>query len=238
MVAGIANFVTTSLKNNKRRPRRSTRRPLRVGEDYAASRARFVVGKRNAVELMPSTRRRRRRVHCGSRCCASPPWIQQVIRHGPWAPGRSFLEWAVQHERTCSTISYRNPESYGRYDPDDIIIQFARGKRSGRHRRDHGGRPKIDIIGLAWGGALTGAIARRLPRFFFFSCREGRRQDRLDHAGSTRCRLQRAGASAPSPTRKTVCWLRGDSQSAEQGRCVLRPARWPAPSGHTARQRT
>ena len=27
------------------------------------------------------------------------------------APGRSFLEWAVQHERTVFVISYRNADA-------------------------------------------------------------------------------------------------------------------------------
>jgi polyhydroxyalkanoate synthase len=39
---------------------------------------------------------------------ASPPWINKYYIMG-LAPGRSFLEWAVQHERTVFTISWRNP---------------------------------------------------------------------------------------------------------------------------------
>jgi polyhydroxyalkanoate synthase subunit PhaC len=27
------------------------------------------------------------------------------------APGRSFIEWAVQHERTVFAISYSNPDT-------------------------------------------------------------------------------------------------------------------------------
>jgi ABC-2 type transport system ATP-binding protein len=40
---------------------------------------------------------------------ASPPWINKYYVMD-LAPGRSFLEWAVQHERTVFAISYRNPD--------------------------------------------------------------------------------------------------------------------------------
>ncbi len=40
---------------------------------------------------------------------ASPPWINKYYIMD-LAPGRSFLEWAIQHERTVFVISWRNPE--------------------------------------------------------------------------------------------------------------------------------
>ena len=41
---------------------------------------------------------------------ASPPWINKYYVMD-LAPGRSFLEWAVQHGRTVFAISYRNPDA-------------------------------------------------------------------------------------------------------------------------------
>ena len=41
---------------------------------------------------------------------ASPPWINKYYVMD-LAPGRSFLEWAVRHERTVFAISYRNPDA-------------------------------------------------------------------------------------------------------------------------------
>ena len=39
---------------------------------------------------------------------ASPPWINKYYVMD-LAPQRSFIEWAVQHDRTVFVISYRNP---------------------------------------------------------------------------------------------------------------------------------
>ena len=38
----------------------------------------------------------------------SPPWINKYYVMD-LAPGRSFIEWAVQHGRTVFAISYLNP---------------------------------------------------------------------------------------------------------------------------------
>ncbi len=77
------------------------------------------------------------------------------------APGRSFLEWAVKHERTVFAISYRNPDGsmrgvtledyllHGPLQALDVIGNIT-------------GAPKIDIVGLCLGGALTGMLAAYL----------------------------------------------------------------------------
>ena len=46
----------------------------------------------------------------------SPAWINKYYIMD-LAPGRSFIEWAVQHGQTVFAISYRNPDE-----------QHARGK--------------------------------------------------------------------------------------------------------------
>jgi polyhydroxyalkanoate synthase len=91
---------------------------------------------------------------------ASPPWINKYYVMD-LAPGRSFLEWAVQHERTVFAISYRNPDSsmsgitlddyliHGPREALDVIAEIT-------------GSPKIDIIGLCLGGALTAMLAAYL----------------------------------------------------------------------------
>ena len=91
---------------------------------------------------------------------ASPPWINKYYVMD-LAPGRSFLEWAVQHERTVFAISYRNPEpSMGGTTLDDYLIHGPREALD--VIGEITGAPKIDIIGLCLGGALTAMLAAYL----------------------------------------------------------------------------
>ena len=113
LVAGTSHFVDDVL-NNKGRPRQVDTRPFRVGENLAATPGK-VVFKNELMELIqyaPQTPK----VHAIP-VLASPPWINKYYVMD-LAPGRSFLEWAVQHERTVFAISYRNPDRlHGRHDP-------------------------------------------------------------------------------------------------------------------------
>jgi polyhydroxyalkanoate synthase len=91
---------------------------------------------------------------------ASPPWINKYYIMD-LAPGRSFLEWAVQHERTVFAISYRNPDaSMSGVTLDDYLIHGPRAALD--VISDITGAPKIDIIGLCLGGALTAMLASYL----------------------------------------------------------------------------
>jgi len=77
------------------------------------------------------------------------------------APGRSFLEWAVQHERTVFAISYRNPDvTMGDVTLDDYLIHGPREALD--VVGEITGAPKIDIVGLCLGGALTAMLAAYL----------------------------------------------------------------------------
>src|SRR6266699_3565504 len=87
---------------------------------------------------------------------ASPEWINKYYVMD-LAPGRSFLEWAVQHERTVFAISYRNPDpSMGGTTLDDYLIHGPREALD--VIAEITGSPKIDIIGLCLGGALTAML--------------------------------------------------------------------------------
>ncbi|MGB6576868.1 MAG: hypothetical protein WBF34_03020, partial [Streptosporangiaceae bacterium] len=106
LVAGTSHFVDDVL-NNKGRPRQVDTRPFRVGDNLAATPGK-VVFKNDLMELIqyaPQTPRVR-----AVPVLASPPWINKYYVMD-LAPGRSFLEWAVQHERTVFAISYRNPDA-------------------------------------------------------------------------------------------------------------------------------
>jgi polyhydroxyalkanoate synthase len=83
----------------------------------------------------------------------SPPWINKYYLMD-LAPGRSFIEWAVQHGHTTFAISYRNPdESMRGVSLDDYLIH---GPASALDViRDITGHPKINMAGLCIGGTLT-----------------------------------------------------------------------------------
>jgi polyhydroxyalkanoate synthase subunit PhaC len=156
LVAGAGHFVDDML-NNGGRPRQVDTRPFRVGENLGATPGK-VVFKNDLMELIqyaPQTPKVR-----AVPVLASPPWINKYYVMD-LAPGRSFLEWAVQHERTVFAISYRNPDSsMGGITLDDYLIHGPREALD--VIAEITGAPKIDIIGLCLGGALTAMLAAYL----------------------------------------------------------------------------
>jgi len=156
LAAGARNFVD-DLLNNGGRPRQVDTGPFRVGVNLAATPGQ-VVFKNDLMELIqyaPQTPAVR-----AVPLLASPPWINKYYVMD-LAPGRSFLEWAVQHERTVFAISYRNPDSsMGGVTLDDYLIHGPREALD--VIGEITGAPTIDIIGLCLGGALTAMLAAYL----------------------------------------------------------------------------
>ena len=156
LVAGTANFLY-DLRTNGGRPRQVDMRPFKIGENLAATPGK-VVFRNDLMELIqyaPQTAKVR-----SVPVLASPPWINKYYIMD-LAPGRSFLEWAVQHERTVFAISYRNPDaSMSGVTLDDYLIHGPRAALD--VISDITGAPKIDIIGLCLGGALTAMLASYL----------------------------------------------------------------------------
>jgi polyhydroxyalkanoate synthase len=82
-----------------------------------------------------------------------PPWINKYYIMD-LAPGRSLIEWAVQHGHTCFAISYRNPdasmrdltfEDYLQQGPLDAV----------RIVREITGAPEVNTVSVCLGGTLT-----------------------------------------------------------------------------------
>jgi polyhydroxyalkanoate synthase len=156
VVAGARNFID-DLRNNKGMPRQVDTRPFEIGRNMAATPGK-VVFRNDLMELIqyaPQTSQVR-----SVPMLASPPWINKYYIMD-LAPGRSFLEWAVQHERTVFAISYRNPDSgMSGVTLDDYLVD---GPRTALDViTDITGAPKVDIVGLCLGGALTGMLAAYL----------------------------------------------------------------------------
>ncbi len=156
LAAGARHFVDDLLHNNGR-PRQVDTRPFQVGKNLAATPGK-VVFKNDLMELIqyaPQTDKVR-----AIPVLASPPWINKYYVMD-LAPGRSFLEWAVQHERTVFAISYRNPDStMSGVTLDDYLIHGPREALD--VISEITGAPTIDIIGLCLGGALTAMLAAYL----------------------------------------------------------------------------
>ena len=82
-----------------------------------------------------------------------PPWINKYYIMD-LSPGKSLIEWAVQHGHTCFAISYRNPdasmrdlgfEDYLRQGPLDAV----------RVVREITGASEVNTVSLCLGGTLT-----------------------------------------------------------------------------------
>ncbi len=92
----------------------------------------------------------------------SPPWINKYYVMD-LAPGRSFAEWAIQHERTVFAISYRNPSAeMSGTTMDDYLINGP--QQALDVIQSITGADTIDIVGLCLGGALTAITDAYLSR--------------------------------------------------------------------------
>ncbi len=156
LAAGVGNFRDDLLRNGGR-PRQVDTSSFKVGKNLAVTPGK-VVFRNELMELIqyaPQTPKVR-----AVPMLASPPWINKYCIMD-LAPGRSFIEWAVQRERTVFAISYRNPDaSMCGVTLDDYLISDPRTALD--VIADITGAPKIDITGLCLGGALTGMLAAYL----------------------------------------------------------------------------
>ena len=156
LVAGARHFVDDVLHNGGR-PRQVDTTGFHLGENLAATPGR-VVFRNDLMELIqyaPQTAQ----VHAIP-MLASPPWINKYYVMD-LAPDRSFLEWAVRHQRSVFAISYRNPdETMSGVTLDDYLVQ---GPQTALDViTDITGAPTVDIVGLCLGGALTAMTAAYL----------------------------------------------------------------------------
>ncbi len=158
VLAGARNFVD-DLVHNGGRPRQVDTTPFQLGRNLAATPG-SVVFRNDLIELI-QYRPQRKRVR-EVPLLASPPWINKYYVMD-LAPGRSFLEWAVKHRRTVFAISYRNPDaSMSQVTLDDYLLHGPIAAMD--VIADITGSPKVDIVGLCLGGALTAMLAAYLAQ--------------------------------------------------------------------------
>ncbi|HEX9999951.1 MAG TPA: alpha/beta fold hydrolase [Actinoplanes sp.] len=149
LLDGWRNF-TDDLVHNNGRPRQVDTSGFEVGRNLAATPAKVVYrnGLIEVLQYLPQTAE----VHEVPLLC-SPPWINKYYVMD-LAPGRSFIEWAVQHGRTVFAISYRNPDAtMAKTTMDDYLVQGPRAAMD--VISEITGADKIDFVGLCLGGAIT-----------------------------------------------------------------------------------
>jgi polyhydroxyalkanoate synthase subunit PhaC len=156
VLKGAGNFAA-DLLHNRGMPRQVDKRPFALGVNLAATPGKVVYANElmELIQYAPQTDL----VHAVP-LVASPPWINKYYVMD-LAPGRSFLEWAVQHQRTVFAISYRNPDASMR----DVTLEdylIAGPRQALDVVADITGAAKIDIVGLCLGGALAAMLAAYL----------------------------------------------------------------------------
>jgi len=145
-----ARQMLDDLATNQGRPRQVDRSQLRVGKELAATPGKVVYRNRlmELIQFEPQTDE----VH-EIPILVSPPWINKYYIMD-LAPGRSLLEWAVQHGHTVFVISYRDPdESMADVGLDDYL---ELGNLAALDVvQDITGAEKVNLVGLCLGGLMA-----------------------------------------------------------------------------------
>ena len=144
-----------------------------------------------------------------------PPWINKYYIMD-LAPGRSLIEWAVQHGHTCFAISYRNPDASMRdLGLRRLPVARARSTQS-RVVREITGAEAVNTVSVCLGGTLTaiGTRAQRQPR---------RSLDQIGHVPEHPHRLHRSGHARRLHRRGHD---RGTREADGQDAASSSPTRW------------
>jgi polyhydroxyalkanoate synthase len=156
VLVGARNFLD-DLRHNGGRPRQVDTSPFQLGENIAATPSK-VVFRNDLIELLqylPQTDE----VHAVP-LLASPPWINKYYIMD-LAPGRSLIEWAVQHGRTVFAISYRNPDaSMSELTMNDYSTLGVRAALDAVSEIT--GSDTVDVLAVCLGGALAAMTAAQL----------------------------------------------------------------------------
>jgi polyhydroxyalkanoate synthase len=152
VVTGAKNMLD-DLKNNGGWPSQVDATGFEVGVNMAATPG-SVVYRSDLIELI-QYKPQGKQVHSVP-LLFCPPWINKYYIMD-LAPGRSLIEWAVQHGHTCFAISYRNPDASMRdLDFDDYLRQGPLDAL--RVVKEITGASEVNTLSVCLGGTLT-AIA-------------------------------------------------------------------------------
>jgi polyhydroxyalkanoate synthase len=149
LARGFGNFVEDVVRHGGR-PRHVDPGAFELGRTLAATPGR-VVYRNDLIELLayePQTE-----TVFARPILYSPPWVNKYYVMD-LAPGRSFVEYAVQQGFTVFAISYRNPdESMGDLRLDDYLRDGLLAALE--QAATISGSPTVDVVGVCLGGTLT-----------------------------------------------------------------------------------
>ncbi|HEV7180415.1 MAG TPA: hypothetical protein VGN11_11110, partial [Candidatus Baltobacteraceae bacterium] len=149
LVQGMTQFLDDA-KNNGGYPRQVDTASFTLGENMAATKGE-VVFRNELIELIayyPQTETVYERP-----LLMSAPWINKYYIMDI-APGRSFVEWAVQHGHQTFMISYRNPDETMRdYTMDTYLEKGPLAALDAVQRLT--GAPQVNIAALCLGGTMA-----------------------------------------------------------------------------------
>jgi polyhydroxyalkanoate synthase subunit PhaC len=152
VLRGLRNFVE-DVAANEGMPRQIDPEAFTIGVDLAATPGKVVL-RNDLMELIqyaPATE-----TVYATPVLMSPPWINKYYIMD-LAPGRSFVEWAVQHGHTVFAISYHNPDAADRDARlDDYLLSGPIAALDAI--REITGAERASIVGLCLGGTLTAAL--------------------------------------------------------------------------------
>jgi polyhydroxyalkanoate synthase len=134
-------------------PRQVDTTPFRVGENMAATPGQ-VVFRNDLIELIqyqPTTQQAHE-----IPLLVGPPWINKYYIVD-LAPGKSLVEWAVNHGITTFVISYRNPDASMRdFGFDDYLLKGPRAALDAV--LDITGAETVNTLSVCLGGTLNTAL--------------------------------------------------------------------------------
>ena len=152
-----ARLALADLVERKGMPEKVDASGFRLGEDLAATTG-SVIFRNDLIELIQYAPQSGQ-VHAIP-LLGSPPWINKYYVMD-LAPGRSLVEWAVQHGRTVFMISYRNPDrSMADVTMDDYLEQGV--LQAMDVVQEITGSDTIDVVSLCLGGAMASMAAAHL----------------------------------------------------------------------------
>jgi polyhydroxyalkanoate synthase len=149
-----ARSLVRDVATNKGMPRQITPGQFRPGHELAATLGKVVFRNRliELIQYKPQTEK----VHAVP-LLFSPPWINKYYIMD-LAPGKSLVEWAVQHGHTCFMISYRNPdESLATLTMSDYLREGPLAALE--VVEEITGTRQTNVAGLCLGGTLAMATA-------------------------------------------------------------------------------
>ncbi|UQX11653.1 PHA/PHB synthase family protein [Candidatus Mycobacterium methanotrophicum] len=149
VVRGLANLLH-DLRHNGGWPSQVDRTGFEVGVNMAATPG-SVVYRSDLIELIQYSPQTPDVYAVPLLFC--PPWINKYYIMD-LAPGKSLIEWAVQHGHTCFAISYRNPDK----SMSDLGFRdylFGGPLDALRVVREITGTPSVNTVSVCLGGTLT-----------------------------------------------------------------------------------